>query len=128
MSENDRTDEGAGRPEPVIHARFESRLRRRLSRLVTPALIDEHAQDPTAEPSPALAVVLAAMRQAPVSGKRALLADPSGIRWRMITLSGDRDEPHEEADRPPFDSEHDALHAVFLQRLTDLGIDTGSDP
>jgi len=120
--------DGVALAEAVISARYESSLRERLSRLVTPAIVDEHARNPTGDHSPALAMVLTAMRQAPVAGKRALLVDEAGREWRMITLSGDRDQPHTVADTPAFETEIEGLHAVFLQRLADLGVEIGADP
>ena len=101
---------------------FDAGLRERLIRLVTPDLLEEHRRNPVGHHSPALAVVLAALRQAPTRGKLALLAIEPGCQWMIIRLAGEQGVDHDLSDPARFSDENDALHEVFLRRLGEAGV------
>jgi branched-chain amino acid transport system permease protein len=102
---------------------FTRHLRSRLDQLVDADLVAEHCRSPVGTHSPALAHVLAYLRQQPTPGKLALLATRPGKEWVMIRLSGRPGHPHELLVDRKFYDEDEALHAVFLQRLSDLGVE-----
>jgi hypothetical protein len=109
-------------------------IERQLSDLVTPELVDEHRRSPAGHHPPALAHVLAYLRQAPTEGKLALFS-PRAAPLRILRLSGIQGKPHEDlgpAGARPDDGaggmsddvcEDDAAHDVFLRRLRALGAD-----
>jgi branched-chain amino acid transport system permease protein len=101
---------------------FDANLRERLIALVTPDLVEEHRRNPVGHHSPALAVVLAALRQAPTRGKLALLAIEPGRQWMIMRLSGQPGVAHDLSDPARFSDENVALHEVFLRRLGELGV------
>lgn len=111
-------------------------IERALAELVTPALVAEHRRQPIGTHSPALAWVLAYLRQAPTAGKLVVHArrpapgdagragDSGPGPYSLVKLSGQPGGPHEQlAGR--FATEEEALHAVFLRRLSDYGLDRG---
>jgi branched-chain amino acid transport system permease protein len=108
--------------EQEISAAFARRQREHLARLVTPELIAEHAARPIGDPSPALALVLAAMRQSPTAGKLALLETSVEREWAIVRLSGEPGTPHDSTDPERYTTRDAALHAVFLRRLAEMGL------
>lgn len=93
-----------------------------LGELITPGLIDEHRRAPSGPHSPALALVLAHLRQAPVAGKLVAYASVPGREWRIMRLSGEQGVPPDASDPEVFGSEADVVHEIFLRRLGDLGL------
>lgn len=110
--------------EPDALSLFEASLRARLADLVTPELLDEHRRNPVGHHSPALGVVLTALRQAPTQKKLALLAIEPGPQWMIIRLSGRPGVAHDMSDPARFLDENAALHEVFVRRLDELGVHT----
>lgn len=106
--------------EPEARQVFEETVRSYLRALVTPDLVEEHRRQPVGHHSPALAQVLAYFRQQPTPGKLAVLASVPGQRWDVIRLGG-LGAPHEVVETG-FQREDDALHAVFLRRLSEAGL------
>jgi branched-chain amino acid transport system permease protein len=118
-------DEGLGDVrdrESDVRAVFDAHLRARLTELVTPSLLEEHRRNPVGHHSPALGVVLTALRQVPTRGKLALLAIEPGRQWMIIRLSGEQGVDHDLSDPARYSNENDALHEVFLRRLGEAGI------
>ena len=99
-----------------------ARQRGQLAVLVTKDVIAEHRAAPVGDHSPALSALLVALRQAPVRGKLALLETVSGKEWVIIRLSGEPGVPHRVDGARRYSSLDRALHAVFMQRLADLGL------
>jgi hypothetical protein len=101
-------------------------IERRLLDLLTPELVDEHRRNPGGHHSPALAHVLAYLRQAPVGGKLAVFSPRAGP-LRILRLSGTQGKPHEDLGPvgvgPDGVTEDMAAHEVFLRRLRALGLD-----
>jgi N,N-dimethylformamidase len=107
------------------HTEHTTRL---LRGLVTDELIAEHRADPLArEKSPALLHVLDVMRQAPISGKLAILARRPGEEYQIIRLSGLYGDADDLSDPRRYGTEDDALHEVFLRRLDELGLRARAD-
>jgi branched-chain amino acid transport system permease protein len=117
-----------GRPahtsNPELHA-VEARrreIRAGLEAILTPDVVDEHRRQPRGRHSPALALVLAYLRQAPVAGKLVAYASVPGLEWRILRLSGQPGVPPDASDPRTFDSEDQVAHEIFLIRLDELGL------
>lgn len=126
----DEFEPAAADPEDEVGSRFRRGLTIMLRQLVTPEIVAEHEEQPVGNHSPALATVLAVMRQAPTAGKLAVLFSPDTGIWQILTLSADRSVPHEVDEAARFSTEGEALHEVFIRRLAELGVRTlpiGSD-
>ena len=93
-----------------------------LAALVSEELVEEHRRRPTGHHSPALAQVLAYVRQAPTAGKLAAYAVEPGRRWQVVRLSGEPGTPHDMADPARYASEDQVAHEIFLRRLDELGL------
>ena len=106
--------------EPEARQVFEAGVLAYLRDLVTPDLVEEHRRQPVGHHSPALAQVLAYFRQQATPGKLAVLAVVPARQWDVIRL-GPLGAPHEVVE-PGFQREDDALHAVFLRRLSEAGV------
>ena len=98
-----------------------------LAPLVTDELVEEHRRRPVGHHSPALAQVLAYLRQAPTAGKLAAYAVEPGRSWQVVRLSGVPGRPHDLSDPARFASEAEVGHEIFLRRLAELGLRPG-DP
>ena len=93
-----------------------------LAALVTDETVEEHRREPAGHHSPALAQVLAYLRQAPTAGKLAAHAVDPGRQWQVVRLSGEPGVPHDLSDPDRFGSEDAVAHEVFLRRLAELGL------
>jgi len=90
--------------------------------MVTDAIIEEHAADPLGRHSLDLEHLLVFMRQLPQEDKLVILAEEQDRRFRLFRLSGVRSLPGQIVGEKVYESEEEALHAGFLQRLADLGL------
>lgn len=104
-----------------VHDAFESRLRERVRRLVTPELVAEHEADPR-EPSDALTRVLEYFRRAPLAGKYVVVVAGWFSDYRVGVLSGGPGTPVEIGEES-YPSAKAAYHAIFLRRLREFGIE-----
>lgn len=93
-----------------------------LAPLVTDEVVEEHRLRPVGHHSPALAQILAYLRQAPTAGKLAAYAVVPGRQWQVARLSGVPGRPHDLSDPARFGSEAAVGHEVFLRRLAELGL------
>jgi branched-chain amino acid transport system permease protein len=103
-----------------VYADFDAKLRERITSLVTPELIAEHAERPLGQHSDALERVLSYFRRQPQAGKYIIVATKPWEEYRIGVLSGVRGEPATILDGPTFASEDEALHGIFLRRIDDL--------
>jgi branched-chain amino acid transport system permease protein len=108
-----------------IERLFASRQRDRLAAIVSADVIEEHRTAPVGDHTPALSALLAALRQAPVASKLALLETEPGAEWMIIRISGAPGVPHDLSDTARYTTLDAALHAVFLRRLAELGLLAG---
>jgi branched-chain amino acid transport system permease protein len=97
-------------------------IRAGLKAILTADVVDEHRRHPKGHHSPALALVLAYLRQAPVAGKLVAYASVPGREWRIFRLSGQPGVPPDVSDPRTFDSEDKVAHEIFLIRLDELGV------
>jgi hypothetical protein len=97
-------------------------IRAILEATITPEVVEEHRQSPKGRHSPALALILAYLRQAPTTGKLVAYASFPGREWRMLRLSGQPGVPPDASDPRIFDSEDLVAHEIFLTRLDELGL------
>lgn len=121
---------GPARPDPErtpaarereVHLRHVERRRVWLAGLPLAELVDEHDRVGQ-EPSPMLASLLVAMRQAPVKGKLALLRQNDGT-LAMLRLSGVQGVAHDVLGVVEAAADHDARHVIFMQRLRELDME-----
>ena len=108
--------------ESEVQSVFDANLRARLTELVTPDLIEEHRRNPVGHHSPALGIVLTALRQVPTRGKLAVWAIEPARQWMIIRLSGQQGVAHDLSDPGRFFDEDEVLHEVFLRRLGEAGV------
>jgi branched-chain amino acid transport system permease protein len=104
--------------EATVGETFDARMRASLRPLITPELMAEHRRSPLGQHSEALQRLLNYFGALPIDGK--LITEHDGAdHWFVSRLSG---FPAVRADRVqgPFDSEGEAMDAVFRQRLADV--------
>jgi branched-chain amino acid transport system permease protein len=107
--------------DTVIAARFHARRAAALRPTITAELVEEHRRAPLGPHSDALQRVLNYLGMFPIEGK--LITEHDGAQWFTCRLVG---FPAVSAERVagPLQSEVEALHAVFRQRLADVfGLD-----
>jgi branched-chain amino acid transport system permease protein len=107
--------------ERTIGEPYHERMRARLIAVIGPELVAEHRRNPAGQHSDALRRVLTYFGNTEMEGK--LIIEHDGYeRWYVCRLV---DVPAGRVQRidGPLASEADALHAVFLRRLTEtLGL------
>lgn len=112
----------ASNPELQAIAARRCEIRGILEAIITAEVVEEHRQLPRGQHSPALALILAYLRQAPTAGKLVAYAIVPGRQWRILRLSGEQGVPHDASDSRIFDSEDKVAHEIFLTRLDELGL------
>jgi hypothetical protein len=92
--------------------------------LVTPAIIEEHRQNPIGFHSDELERVLIYLRKnhLDMAGKYVIVCRTPHADYRIGVLSGTRGVPPQVLQDEQFSSREDAEHGVFLRRLKDLGL------
>jgi hypothetical protein len=107
--------------EVTIGEPYHARMQARLVALITPEIVAEHRDNPVGQHTDALRRVLTYFGNTAMEGK--LITEHDGQeQWYVCRLV---QVPAVRAERidGPFASEADALHAVFLRRLTEtLGL------
>ncbi len=103
-----------------VLARWDQRMKQRLTPLVTEELIAEHARNPLGQHSDALERLLNYFRRASPAGKLAVLCTVPFKEWRILALAGVRGQAGRFYDDRVFHSEREAIHAVFLERIDEL--------
>lgn len=104
-----------------VYEKFDGRLRDHIRHLITPELVAEYERDPRL-PSDDLTRVMEYLGRAPLEGKYVVVAVESFSDYRIGVLGGTAGTPVEIGDRP-YESSRAAKHAIFLQRLRNLGVD-----
>jgi branched-chain amino acid transport system permease protein len=112
----------ASNPELQAIAARTCEIKGILEAIITADVVEEHRQRPRGQHSPALALILAYLRQAPTAGKLVAYAVVPGRQWRILRLSGEQGVPHDASDSRTFDSEDKVAHEIFLTRLDELGL------
>ena len=101
-----------------VYAVFNARLKADIRGLVTPELIEEHRQHPLGPYSDALGRVVNFFRRPPQFG----LYSPVPMRqWQIIALPITPGEAPQALDDTRYTSEAEAIHAVFLRHIAQLG-------
>lgn len=103
---------------------FSQARARELAPLVDAALLAEHANDPRGGDTPHSATlhdVLNHLHYMPTDGKSFAYAEVPYRRYRLGILRARGTPPSILEDRV-FASEQEAVHAVFVQRLTQMGL------
>jgi branched-chain amino acid transport system permease protein len=109
-------------PEPHASEARNREIRTILQAIITPEVVEEHRRSPKGRHSPALALILAYLRQAPIEGKLVAYASVPGHEWRILRLSGQPGVPHDASDPRTFRSEDQVAHEIFLTRLDEVGL------
>lgn len=96
---------------------------------ITPEIIAEHSAKPLGKHSDDLERVLTYLRKRglELAGKYILVCTVPHQEWRLATISGIPGVPPELQD-DTFPDRYAAEHAIFVRRLTDLGLISGSTP
>ncbi|WP_051581262.1 hypothetical protein [Pseudonocardia acaciae] len=108
--------------ELEVYELFDAGARARAAALVTDEVIAEHAANPSGPHGDNLQRVLRYLRRAPVEGKYVIVAVRPWAEYRIAALTGVRGEPPRVLDDGPYATEADAMHAVFLRRVRELGV------
>jgi hypothetical protein len=104
--------------DAVIGEPFHAKMRASLEPLITPDLVAEHRRSPLGQHSEPLQRILNYFGALPIDGK--LITEHDGAdHWFVSRLVG---FPAVRAERMlgPFDTEGEAMDAVFRQRLEDV--------
>lgn len=104
--------------DAVIGEPFHAKMRASLRPLITPDLVAEHRRTPLGQHSEPLQRILNYLGALPIDGK--LITEHDGAdHWFVSRLVG---LPAVSAERilGPFDTEGEAMDAVFRQRLEDV--------
>lgn len=102
---------------------FDRQIRARIRRLITPKLVEEYRRNPHGRQSDELMRVLNYFRKASIRGKYALLTVEPFRRFRIVKLTGQRDEVPLPVSEKIYESEAEADFAVFMLRIADLQAD-----
>jgi branched-chain amino acid transport system permease protein len=106
--------------DPVVLARWETRMRLAVRDLLTDQIIAEHQRDPRGDHSDTLKRVLNYFRRSSTLTPYAVICTQPYRQWRLARLSGVRGHGPRLADDRTFTSEADAMHAVFLVRVDEV--------
>lgn len=121
---NDYT-KGTAKVNEVIRFNIRRIWEQQLAPLVTDKLVAEHSADPFGHHSLELDAVLSFLRNDPLRGTKpqyVIVCLEEGKRWVIGEHSRLRGEPVVPRRGPVFTDVASAEHAVFCQRLADLGI------
>ena len=116
---------GSEKVDEVIRFNIQRIWERQLAPLVNDALVSEHRSDPFGQHSLELDAVLSFLRNDPLRGKNpqyVIVCLEEGKRWVIGEHSRRRGKPVVARRGPVFNDIASAEHAVFCQRLVDLGI------
>lgn len=111
----DRTDD--------LRRDFDRRIRAKIRPLITAELVEEYRRNPHGRQSDELMRVLNYFRKASIRGKYALLTVEPFRRFRIMKLTGRRDEAPLPVSEKIYESEAEADFAVFMLRIADLQAD-----
>ena len=100
-----------------VYAVFNARLKAEIRALVTPALIAEHRARPLGPYSDALGRVVNFFRRPPRYG---LYSSRPMREWQIIALPIEPGSPPRPLEDTRYQSEADAIHAVFLRHIAAL--------
>ena len=106
----------------LVYARFTAALRAQIKSLITPALIEEHRQQPLGQGSDALERVKNFLSRPPTY---ALYARVPMREWQIIRMPIASGQPPQPIDAVCYRSEIEAYHAVFLKHVAELIADAG---
>jgi branched-chain amino acid transport system permease protein len=85
------------------------------------ALIAEHQRDPRGQHSDTLERVLDYFRRSSALTPYVLVCTEPFRQWRLARLTGTRGQPPQFVDEQTFESEAEAMHALFLKRVEEIG-------
>lgn len=101
-------------------ARFDSRTRATVRKLLTKEVIAEHARNPLGEHSDDLKRVINYLRRSSTLTPYVVVCTKPFREWRIAQLSGARGQAPTFIDAPAYDSEAKAMHAIFLMRAEEI--------
>jgi hypothetical protein len=103
-----------------VYADWDAKQRERIKALITDELIAEHAARPLGQHSDALERVVQYFRRQPGAGKYIIVATEAWGEYRIGVLSGERGQVPEILGDATFATEEEAMHGIFLRRVSDL--------
>jgi len=108
---------------------FHTRRKQIISKMITPEIIAEHERDPRGTGdahSRELSEILRYIRNIPSAGKIFIYAVRPFHEYRLARMRGAGGKT-EMLGNATFGTEGEAAHAVFIARLTELGLWSSSD-
>jgi branched-chain amino acid transport system permease protein len=109
--------------EAIVLGMWDKRMRAAIRPLLTKKVIEEHRRDPAGSHSDALKRVLNYFRRSAGLPPYVIVCTEPFREWRVARLSGARGIPPSFVDERKFNSEAQAMHAVFLLRVEELARD-----
>jgi branched-chain amino acid transport system permease protein len=106
--------------DPIAIAGWDRRMRVAIGPLLTAELIAEHRRDPVGHHSDALKRVLNYFRRSPALTPYVVICTRPFQEWRVARLTGVRGQSPVLVDQQTFNSEAEAMHAVFLKRVEEV--------
>ncbi len=103
--------------DPLALARWDIRTRTAIRSLLTNELIAEHRSDPRGHHSDTLKRVLNYFRRSGALTPYVVICAQPFREWRVARLTGVRGHGPVLVDEQTFNSEAEAMHAVFLKRV-----------
>jgi branched-chain amino acid transport system permease protein len=104
----------------IALARWDARTRIVVRRLLSEDIIAEHQRDPRGHHSDTLKRVLDYLRRSNVLTPYVVICTKPFREWRVARLSGARGQPPLFVDEQAFQSEAEAIHALFLKRVDEV--------
>jgi|SRR6516165_546694 branched-chain amino acid transport system permease protein len=104
----------------IALARFEARTRAAIRPLLTKKVIAEHKRNPLGDHGDALKRVLNYFRRSTTLTLYVLVCTKPFREWRLARLSGERGKAPTFIDGPAYNSEAQAMHALFLKRVEEV--------
>jgi branched-chain amino acid transport system permease protein len=104
----------------IALARFDARTRVAIRPLLTREVIAEHERNPLGDHSDALKRVLNYFRRSATLTPYVLVCIKPFREWRLARLSGERGKGPTLIEGPTYESEAQAMHALFLKRFEEV--------
>jgi hypothetical protein len=106
--------------DPIAIARWDVRMRAAIRPLLTAGIIAEHQRDPRGPHSDALKRVLNYFRRSTALTPFVVVCTRPFQEWRVARLSGVPGQGPVLIDQQIFNSQAEAMHAVFLKRAAEV--------
>jgi hypothetical protein len=104
----------------IALARFEARVRVAIRPILTKEVIAEHERNPFGDHSDTLKRALNYLRRSTTLTPYVVVCTKPFREWRLARLSGQRGQAPTFIDALTYNSEAEAMHALFLKRVEEV--------